>query len=63
MKDPFRILLCLLAVAGFCSCESEMPDRGPSLSERIQKGFRGEGTLFIRTKESRDPFASPDSSR
>jgi hypothetical protein len=63
MKDLFRILLCMLALAGLCSCESDMPDRSPSLSERFEKGFRGEGSLFIRTKESGDSFASPDSSR
>jgi hypothetical protein len=66
MKVLLRILLLGATLSGLCACESELPSRGPSLSERVEKGIRGEGSLFIRSKESGDPrdaFASPNSSR
>lgn len=52
MKAVLRTLLVVAVLSGFCACESELPDRGPSLQQRLKKGVQGEGSLFIRENES-----------
>jgi hypothetical protein len=45
----------------FSGCESELPDRAPSVGTRLKRGFRGEGNLYIpqETVRPTSPAAAP----
>jgi hypothetical protein len=57
MKAIFKLVSAIAVVAGLCSCESEIPSRGPGVGEKLQRGIRGQGNLYIPDKEQDVLFA------
>jgi hypothetical protein len=51
MKTLFKLLGATLLATGFCACESELPSREPGFGEKLQRGIRGQGSLYTPTPE------------
>ena len=46
MKRCFPALSALFAVLLFASCESDMPPEPSAVPSKLQRGMRGQGTLY-----------------
>jgi hypothetical protein len=51
MKAILKVLSAIILVSGLCACESEIPAREPGVGEKLQRGIRGQGTLYVPDKE------------
>ena len=58
MRALLRTFFVTTILLGFTSCESELPNRDPSLSNRLKDGLRGQGTLYIPQNEVASPFST-----
>jgi len=59
MKALFKLVGATVLAAGLCSCESELPSREPGLGEKLQRGIRGNGSLYIPVPEQDASFNPP----